>query len=417
MNGLNEFERSVKDALEPFEVPYNSADWAQLEQKLDQGKGEGRVSRSGLYALLLGGSLAAASSLVVLVRPTAMDQVTTASAVMMSGADVAELTQPPAQPLTNTPAEAPAEVATTPAVTTNVLAKGKLVNERTAGSKIASIPTRAPVLPAAKPEAGSAPEGPSVRSNVTEGCPGTLVEFAAENVSAGGIYLWNFGDGSFSNKPKPNHAFSKSGSFQVMLSHSSMDGGSIQNKPAMDRIVIHEAPEASFNTLKQEYENTVPSIHFENRSLGGKSYQWEFGDGATSVVAHPDHVFKKEGLYHVSLTVTNANGCVDRTERTVRITSDYDLLAPSAFSPNADATDDVFMPEALKTLGVKFHLSIFDEKSGAVVYETSDAQRPWNGKVSNRGETCAAGRYVWMVEMKDGEKLGGTYNGTVELGR
>ena len=69
MNGMNAFERSVKDSLESYEVPYNSADWAQLEKVLDQGKGSGRVSRSGLYALLLGGSIAAASSFYMLLTP------------------------------------------------------------------------------------------------------------------------------------------------------------------------------------------------------------------------------------------------------------------------------------------------------------------------------------------------------------
>jgi hypothetical protein len=75
------------------------------------------------------------------------------------------------------------------------------------------------------------------------------------------------------------------------------------------------------------------------------------------------------------------------------------------------------MPEALKTLGVKFNLSIFEAATGQLIYETNDAQRPWNGKLNNRGDQCASGDYVWMVEMKDGEKLGGTYNGSIDLVR
>ncbi len=71
MNGMNEFERSVKDSLEPYEVPYNSADWAQLERNLvRQSSANGRVNRSGLYALLLGGSIAAASSIFAILSPT-----------------------------------------------------------------------------------------------------------------------------------------------------------------------------------------------------------------------------------------------------------------------------------------------------------------------------------------------------------
>lgn len=416
MNGLNAFERTVKDSLEPYEVPYNSADWAQLERKMDQGKLTHRVSRSGLYALLLGGSIAAASSFHVLVSPVN-------STVELAGPARIDATLPvPSGPVAET----------RPSLVTQIAHEHSEAKSSTPEVTVTSPSTVDPNIrpKASKPAVGvpakaeptndggrKVADGPVVRPSITEGCPGTLIEFAAQNLPEKGIYLWNFGDGSFSNNPTPSHAFSKSGSFEVMLSHSSPGGGTIQNKPATDRIVIHEAPEASFNLLKQEYDNTVPSVHFENRSLGGSSYVWDFGDGATSTIAHPDHVYKKEGMYQVSLTVTNANGCVDRTERTVRIDSDYDLLAPKTFSPNADGVDDVFMPEALKTLGVKFHMSIFDSKSGKLVYETSDAQRPWNGKVFNRGEACVSGDYVWMVEMRDGEKLGGTYNGAIDLVR
>lgn len=415
MSGLSGFERSVKDSLEPYEVPYNSADWAQLERSLDQGNGSGRVSRSGLYALLLGGSLAAASSLVVLMQP--VPAVTSGG----SGVAVSQTVPENGVVMVHTPQE---NVLTEqPAVVTTKSVRTASRDNRDAS--ITKVPERSvPEAPAPKNTITAAidpePSGssaPLVKASLTEGCPGTLIEFDVDNLPEEGKYLWNFGDGSFSTKPAPSHAFSKSGSFEVMLSHSSSGGGNISNKPAADRIIIHEAPEASFNVLKQEYENTVPSVHFENRSLGGKSYAWDFGDGGNSAVAHPDHVYKKAGVYHVTLQVTNANGCVDHMEKTVRIDSDYDLLAPRSFSPNGDGTDDVFMPEALKNLGVKFHLSIFDAKSGELIYETSDSQRPWNGKMSNRGIICEPGSYVWMVEMRDGDKLGGTYNGSLDLVR
>src|SRR5690606_23961398 len=121
-------------------------------------------------------------------------------------------------------------------------------------------------------------------------------------------------------------------------------------------------------------------------------------------IPHPDHVYKKKGLYTVTLTVANALGCTDRTERTVRIDSDYDLHAPKTFSPNGDGVEDTFIPEALRSLGVKFHLSIFDRESGQLLYDTKDATRPWNGRINNKGEMCTPGDYVWMVEMKDGDK-------------
>lgn len=182
------------------------------------------------------------------------------------------------------------------------------------------------------------------RSSTTEGCPGSTIKFNVDNMPDNGIYLWNFGDGSFSNKPDPEHTFAKSGKFEVMLSVSNSGGGNIRNKPSSDLIVIHEAPEAKFNTLKQEFEGHIPSVHFENRSEGGASYLWDFGDGTTSTVAHPDHVYRKEGAYHVELTVTNENGCIDQSMKDVHIERDYNLDAPDRSARTATVSMNCSCP-------------------------------------------------------------------------
>lgn len=411
MKGYDPFERSVREALGSYEVPYNSADWAQLERRLDSGSGGGRSLSTGLIALLLGGVLVTSGVVWTLVKED-----TGGAAAEATVPNSPEPTADHGKALAETPVTEPGSATDLhPAETTVHAATTRTSQAATrtfaAGSVNGGTPsgTEAEVVPI------PSTREVAIRPSVTEGCPGTTVSFDAQNLPEGGIYLWNFGDGSFSNKPSPSHTFSKSGVFEVMLSHSSMGGGNISNKPASDRIVIHEVPEASFNFMKREYDNTVPSVHFENRSMGGQSYTWDFGDGATSSTPHPDHVYKQKGAYHVTLTVVNAKGCTDRTERTVRIDEDYNLLATKTFSPNGDGMEDLFIPEALKTLGVKFHLTIHDPRTGQLVYETSDPQRPWNGRIGGRGELCAPGDYVWMVEMKDGEKMGGTYNGSVSL--
>lgn len=410
MKGSDSFERSLKDSLESYEVPYNSADWAQLEKELDKEGGSGWQASIGLYALLLGGALTVATTVYLLTRTTEMTG--NGAGTMVTLEDQAQPVQAAVLETTTEPtSEQSASAGTNTSDLGNEAAKPSMKQATARAEVVPNAPTT--TVEAPKPTPGSTEIG--IKPSVTEGCPGTTVEFAMQNLPSDGLFLWNFGDGTFSNEASPSHTFSKAGSFEVMLSHSSIGGGNIHNKPVSDRIIIHEAPEASFNFLKQEYDNTVPSVHFENRSLGGRTYLWEFGDGSTSTIAHPSHVYKKRGVYQVTLTVNNGNGCIDRTDRTVRIDEDYNLMATKSFSPNADGMDDTFLPEALRTLGVGFHMSIHDPNTGQLVYETSDRQRPWNGRVSNRGDLCAAGDYVWMVEMKDGEKLGGTYNGSVSL--
>lgn len=417
-NGSDAFEHALRDSLEPYEVPYNSADWAQLEKELNKDRKSGWQASAGLLALLLGGTLTMATVIYfVVTRTNGTGPANEMAAVTDEPATRPEETN--VLPATDTAEPAPERTGmntTDPAPRTERANVGRQVSKGTnagpgtnanLGTQLAEPVRHAPANPAEI----------AIRPSIVEGCPGASVEFAVDNLPREGTFLWNFGDGSFSRDPRPKHTFAKAGRFEVMLSHSSLGGGTIQNKPVSDVIVIHEVPEASFTMLKQEYENTIPSVHFENRSIGGHTYFWDFGDGGTSTLMVPRHVFKKSGTYTVSLVVTNSAGCTDRTERTLHIEKDYDLLAAKTFSPNGDGFEDSFIPEALKTLGVRFHMTVHNEKTGALIYETSDVQRPWNGRIGGRGEPCAAGDYIWMVEMKDGDKLGGAYNGIIRLVR
>jgi gliding motility-associated-like protein len=199
-----------------------------------------------------------------------------------------------------------------------------------------------------------------------------------------------------------------------MLSMSSAGAGTIRNKPSSDMIVIHDAPMAKFNVAPQNYKGQIPSVHFENRSLGAKSYRWDLGDGTVSTLAHPDHVYKAKGVYQVELIVTNEIGCVDRKIKEVRVENDFNLGAPASFSPNKDGKDDTFMPEALLDLTAKFQLAVYDP-SGTLVYNTSDPTHPWCGKVKNQGPVCTTGDYVWVVDIESGSQASETFTGKVKL--
>ena len=434
MKGADAFERSLKEALEHYEVPYNSTDWAQLEKRLDGQKSYGWTASAGLYALFLGGAITVATTVYVLMsdKPGNGNGASVAMVMKDDDKDKGDGNAANALLISDDIEEATITASTDEAgdlADTEVAERTRKASDRSNSNK-AAVKTSSPSIEKSvakstdevKPVAGddtaskAANKAIAIKSTITEGCPGTTIDFSADNLPEGGMHLWNFGDGNFSNKPAPTHTYSKAGTFEVMLSHSSMGGGSIRNKPASDRIVIHEAPDASFKFVKQEYDGLVPYVHFENRSNGGSKYEWDFGDGSSSEIAHPDHVYKKKGTYQVQLTVINGKGCVDRTERTIVVDNDYNLLAPTGFSPDGNGFEDTFIPEALKTLGARFHMTIYS-RNGDPIYETTDAQRPWNGKIGNKGEVCAPGDYVWLVEMKDGDRLGGTYTGSVSLVR
>lgn len=426
MNELDAFEQQLKKSLEQYEVPYNSADWAQMERALSSGvRGWGR-GRALLTGLLVAGGLLIGGTAYFMGRDTDKPIADSAGANGQTDATFTDLSNTSTVPSHESgPAQLPAEAIVEQPIDTRKPHLSELVaaQEQHSGITDRSTPSSTTTSKAAVTNASAAPgPGPSApksagtafRASVKEACPGSPVEFTVEHMPEDGIYLWNFGDGSFSNKPNPQHVFSKPGSYQVMLSMSSAGAGTIHNKPSSDMIVIHDAPSAAFNILKMDYAGQVPTVHFESRAQGAKTYQWDLGDGSVSTMAHPDHVYKQKGVYQVVQTVTNETGCVDRKVKELRIDRDFDLGAPKSFSPDGDGKEDNFMPQALLDLKVKFQLAVYDP-AGTLVYNTSDATRPWCGKVRNQGAVCAPGDYVWVVDVEAANRATETFTGTVKL--
>lgn len=63
------------------------------------------------------------------------------------------------------------------------------------------------------------------------------------------------------------------------------------------------------------------TVEFEDLSTGTPtSWTWDFGDGGSSTVQNPQHVYTLPGVYSVSLTVVNASGGVERRTRIGYIT-------------------------------------------------------------------------------------------------
>src|SRR6185369_14734903 len=71
-------------------------------------------------------------------------------------------------------------------------------------------------------------------------------------------------------------------------------------------ITIDPLPSASFT---QVLDTCGLSAVFNNTSVNGSSYSWNFGDASTSTQTNPTHTYSSSGNYTVNLTVTDVNGC------------------------------------------------------------------------------------------------------------
>jgi gliding motility-associated-like protein len=134
------------------------------------------------------------------------------------------------------------------------------------------------------------------------------------------------------------------------------------------------------NSQVLDLPNALAEFHVENVVFGNiTSYLWDFGDGTTSNEAAPVHQYTEEGVYDVTLTITNADGC-KRTltyNQYITVNKTVHIFVPSAFTPNGDGLNDYF--EVVTVLITKFHIDIFD-RWGKLVYMSDDMAFKWDGK-------------------------------------
>ena len=138
------------------------------------------------------------------------------------------------------------------------------------------------------------------------GCDSMLVEF--EDLSApASLVKWEFGDGGGSTMNNPQHIYYAEGFYDVTLYAESFDGC----RDTLERLeyIQFQYPTADFNTNTQ---GVCPNdlVQFNNSSEGiGIASQWDFGDGTQSNQINPTHSFIVNGLYDISLLITDSFGC------------------------------------------------------------------------------------------------------------
>jgi len=75
---------------------------------------------------------------------------------------------------------------------------------------------------------------------------------------------------------------------------------------------VDEAPKAQFTILPDQGVMTVlQEILFVNESEGAERFEWDFGDGNTSMDDLPTHMYTEGGTYIVKLTALDEAGCSD----------------------------------------------------------------------------------------------------------
>jgi PKD repeat protein len=227
--------------------------------------------------------------------------------------------------------------------------------------------------------------------NVRKACRGEEVDFQTTNGPKTGSYLWNFGDGHFSDDVNPKHKFAKAGHYDVSLSITS-DNGQINTTVVNDMITIEEAPDADFSWEFINTDPSAPEVRIVNLTEGGNTYEWSNGTESKVISDGATFRLQNSGRQVIALNAKNQAGCADGAVKHISVNTDFTLGAPKQWS----VADGVFMPQGLKKSKVDFTLTIYDA-AGQEVFETSSRVKGWDGKLPGGAQAQSGSTYSYKV--------------------
>lgn len=231
----------------------------------------------------------------------------------------------------------------------------------------------------------------------TSGCQPLCVNFSVPNPSDSiATWNWNFGDGTSDTARAPLHCYTTAGPFTVSLHYVALNGCS-NTLSGSNLVTVFASPTANFSASSYETDIYNTQIFFHDQSTNVDSWQWDFGDLYQSSGQNPSHAYSAIGQYPVTLIVSNQNGCKDTALQIITITDIFSFYAPTAFSPNSDDLNEVFLPTGTGWDNTIFYMEVYD-RWGNLVFKSQDPTQGWKVTLSDK---TPQDTYVWKVTLKD----------------
>lgn len=217
-------------------------------------------------------------------------------------------------------------------------------------------------------------------------------------INTGGIFSGNYVSSSSFNPVK-------AGYYSIWYKYGA--GQCIDS--SLHYITVLPKPTASF-TINPIDVKVYDTISFTYTGSVVQSYSWLFGDGNTSTLQNPQHIYKKDETFPISLIVLNDVGCTDTAYKLFLVKADVHFYVPNAFTPNGDGANEKFM---VAYTGIKkYNIKIYD-RWGQLAYDSNDIDDGWNGTLNQKD--CQEGVYVYVIQFTDSNGDNGKRMGNVTL--
>jgi PKD repeat protein len=180
---------------------------------------------------------------------------------------------------------------------------------------------------------------------------GQVVYFTDTSTGSPTSWLWNFGDSATSTSQNSSHSYATAATYTGTLTVTNNSG----SKSASQTVTVQPAFAASF-TYSPSSPAANQAVQFADTSTGSPtSWQWNFGDNATSTIQNPSHTYAAAGQYWVNLIITKGTNSHSTSQLiTVRQPGTITAASPSyadvkAAVDSAVSGDTVIVPAGSAT--------------------------------------------------------------------
>ena len=172
-------------------------------------------------------------------------------------------------------------------------------------------------------------------SDVTAGPPPLLVSFSDQSTGDTSSWRWDFGEGTTSNVQNPTHTYALAGTYSVSLVVEGESGFDTLIK--LDEIIVAAPPVAEFVGSPLTGNAPLSAVFTDLTSGFVSTWSWDFGDGESSSLQDPMHLYPNPGTYTVSMTATGPGGSSVETKIDYITTVPLGSVAAFSASPLAGA--------------------------------------------------------------------------------
>jgi gliding motility-associated-like protein len=194
------------------------------------------------------------------------------------------------------------------------------------------------------------------------------------------------------------------GTYNVMVKDNNNCSESRQVEVKVNTII-----EADFDVFQAGAYN---ELEFQFAGEGGNHFNWDFGDGETSDLKNPLHLYSVDTGYFVKLLVESGapDFCVDSITKFIEVYPPLQIFAPSAFTPNGDNLNDYFVIRGIAIFS--YEIYIFNSW-GQQLFYSNNLESSWDG-TSSFGP-CDRGVYAYVITTTDRQGEVHQLKGTVTL--